>query len=63
MQKGAIFMEVCQHFCPSFSECKIVLLRTSWAVHDSDFNWNERYQWHNYVIGGGGDIDLYTTEL
>ena len=23
------FTEVCQHFCPSLSECKIVLLHTS----------------------------------
>ena len=27
--KRGHFMEVCQHFCPSLSECKIVLLHTS----------------------------------
>ena len=27
--KRGHFTEVCQHFCPSLSECKIVLLHTS----------------------------------
>ena len=28
MQKGCDFMRMSQHFCPSLSECKIVLLHT-----------------------------------
>ena len=28
MQKGCHFMGMSQHFCPSLSECKIVLLHT-----------------------------------
>ena len=40
MPKRGHFIEVCQHFCPSLSESKIVLLHTSWPVYDPDFNWH-----------------------
>ena len=32
------FTEMSQHFCPSLSECKIVLLHMSQALYDNDFN-------------------------
>ena len=34
--KRGHFREVSQHFCPSLSEPKIVLLHSSWALYDND---------------------------
>ena len=36
MQKGCHFMEMSQHFCPSLSECKMLLLHRCWALCDND---------------------------
>ena len=45
-KKRRHFMEVFQHFCPSLSERKIVLLHTGWALCDSVTLW----QWYQLKL-------------